>query len=63
MDAHVGEAIFQNCILGELKDKTRILVTHQLQFVHMAEMIVVLKDGEMVEVGTFDDLMEVRFFK
>lgn len=63
MDAHVGEAIFHNCILGELKDKTRILVTHQLQFVHMAEMIVVLKDGEMVEVGTFDDLMEVRFFK
>jgi len=63
VDAHVGEAIFQNCILGELKDKTRILVTHQLQFVHMAEMIVVLKDGEMVEVGTFDDLMEVRFFK
>jgi ABC-type Mn2+/Zn2+ transport system ATPase subunit len=30
VDAHVGRFLFENCIMGTLKEKTRILVTHQL---------------------------------
>lgn len=31
VDAHVGRHLFDRCICGLLKDKTRVLVTHQLQ--------------------------------
>ena len=31
VDAHVGRHLFDECICGLLRDKTRILVTHQLQ--------------------------------
>jgi ABC-type bacteriocin/lantibiotic exporter with double-glycine peptidase domain len=47
VDAHVGKAIFDNCVAGELDGKTRVLVTHQLQFLHQADQIIVLKDGRI----------------
>lgn len=31
VDAHVGRALFDGCICGTLKRRTRVLVTHQLQ--------------------------------
>ena len=30
LDAHVGKQVFDNCISGILKGKTRVLVTHQV---------------------------------
>lgn len=59
MDAHVGRAMFENCIVHDLSGKTRILVTHQLQYMPLVDMIVVLKDGEIVELGTYEELMKV----
>jgi ABC-type multidrug transport system fused ATPase/permease subunit len=47
VDAHVGKAIFDNCVSGELAGKTRVLVTHQLQFLNQADQIIVLKDGRI----------------
>ncbi|KAI9339971.1 P-loop containing nucleoside triphosphate hydrolase protein [Obelidium mucronatum] len=57
VDAHVGRFLFENCILGALKDKTRILVTHQLHFLSRADRIVVMRDGEIVEQGAYQDLV------
>ncbi|KAJ3128402.1 hypothetical protein HK100_009178 [Physocladia obscura] len=56
VDAHVGRYLFENCILGALKDKTRILVTHQLHFLSRADHIVVMRSGEIVEQGAYQDL-------
>lgn len=58
VDVHVGAAIFKNCIHGILKNKTRILVTHQLQILPKTDLIVFLKDGEISEIGTYDKLMD-----
>ena len=33
MDAHVGSEVFNNCFLKLMKDKTRIFMTNQLQYV------------------------------
>lgn len=59
VDAHVGRAMFENCIVKKLAGKTRILVTHQLQYLHMVDKIIVMANGQVVEHGTYDALMEV----
>ncbi|KAI8618287.1 P-loop containing nucleoside triphosphate hydrolase protein [Chytriomyces sp. MP71] len=60
VDAHVGRYLFENCILGALKDKTRILVTHQLHFLSRADHIVVMRDGEIVEQGAYQSLVNSK---
>eukprot|EP01119_Soliformovum_irregulare_P026270 TRINITY_DN9993_c3_g2_i1.p1 TRINITY_DN9993_c3_g2~~TRINITY_DN9993_c3_g2_i1.p1 ORF type:complete len:1457 (+),score=483.96 TRINITY_DN9993_c3_g2_i1:233-4372(+) len=58
VDVHVGKKIFDHAISGALSKKTRLLVTHQLQFVSAADIVIVLKDGRISEMGNFDELME-----
>lgn len=57
MDAHVGKALFENCINGFLKTKTRVLVTHQLHFIDKADLIVLMDDGRIIGKGSFNDLL------
>lgn len=42
VDTKVGKHLFDKCILEYLRGKTRILVTHQLQYLKRADMIIVL---------------------
>ncbi|CAD6196013.1 unnamed protein product [Caenorhabditis auriculariae] len=58
VDAHVGHAIFENVIgpNGLLRHKTRLLVTHNLQYTRNVDRIYVIEDGQIVEQGTYDDL-------
>lgn len=46
--------------MGFLKDKTRIFVTHQLQYARYANRIVVMQDGKVLEQGTFDELANLE---
>ncbi|XP_076453870.1 ATP-binding cassette sub-family C member 4-like isoform X2 [Babylonia areolata] len=56
VDAAVGHHIFQKCIQGALRNKPRILVTHQLQYLTSADSILILKEGRAVGMGTYDEL-------
>ncbi|XP_061827424.1 ATP-binding cassette sub-family C member 4-like isoform X3 [Nerophis lumbriciformis] len=56
VDAEVGKHIFEECICGLLRNKPRVLVTHQLQYLKAAHQIVVLKEGQMVASGTYGEL-------
>ncbi|XP_078147164.1 ATP-binding cassette sub-family C member 4-like [Centroberyx gerrardi] len=56
VDAEVGRHLFEQCICGLLKNKPRILVTHQLQYLKAADQILVLKEGHMVARGTYTEL-------
>uniref|UniRef100_A0A4W6FYM0 Multidrug resistance-associated protein 4 n=1 Tax=Lates calcarifer TaxID=8187 RepID=A0A4W6FYM0_LATCA len=56
VDAEVGRHLFEECICGLLRKKPRILVTHQLQYLKAADQIIVLKEGQMVAQGTYNDL-------
>ncbi|OMJ27757.1 Multidrug resistance-associated protein 4 [Smittium culicis] len=51
VDPKVGKHLFDKVIRGLLLDKTVILVTHQLQFVHGCDNIVLLDSGHMVDYG------------
>lgn len=44
VDTHVGKHLFEECIKKYLHDKTRILVTHQLQFLKQADLIIVMNN-------------------
>lgn len=57
VDAHVGRALFENCILNYLQGKTRLLVTHQLQYMSKVDHIVMLSRGQVVEQGSYEQLM------
>ncbi|KHJ43304.1 ABC transporter, ATP-binding protein [Trichuris suis] len=51
VDTAVGKSIFESCLLGHLKNKTRILVTHQLQYLKSAD------NGVQVGYGTYEQLI------
>ncbi|XP_051562502.1 multidrug resistance-associated protein 4 [Myxocyprinus asiaticus] len=57
VDAEVSRHLFEQCICGILKQKPRILVTHQLQYLKSADQILVLKEGHMVAHGTYSELL------
>ena len=59
VDANVGEHIFQKCICELLSTKTRLLVTHQMSYMKMADQIVLLSKGEVLTKGSFAQLMEI----
>lgn len=56
VDARVGKHIVNNCLLGMLKDKTRILATHQLSLVGSADRIIFMNGDGLFSVGTQEEL-------
>ena len=62
LDAHVGKNIMHNCIIGYLKGKTRILATHALQYTCFADKIYYMKNGEIKWEGTYQELIEQKFY-
>lgn len=56
LDAHVRKNIIRKVIMGNLKDKTRILVTHAIDFLELADRVVVLEKGEIKVNGHFNDI-------
>ena len=57
VDAHVGRHIFDNAICGLLKDKCRILATHQLHVLSRCDRIIWMQDGRIETIDTFSNLM------
>ncbi|KAG0083944.1 hypothetical protein BGZ92_010324 [Podila epicladia] len=58
VDPKVGRALFENCINGLLKDKARVLVTHQLQYIKDCETVIVLEQGKVTHTGRVDQVMQ-----
>lgn len=57
VDAHVGAHLMKECINGVLAGRTRILVTHQLQFLPEADVVVMMKGGRITHSGPYADLL------
>lgn len=58
VDAHTGKHIFQECILGILGSKPVVYVTHQVEFLPSADIILVMRDAEITQVGRYDDILQ-----
>jgi ATP-binding cassette subfamily C (CFTR/MRP) protein 1 len=60
VDAHVGRSLVQDCIMGFLRGRTRLLVTNALHVLPEADLIVVMRDGHVAEQGSFSQLREAN---
>ncbi|XP_029155458.1 multidrug resistance-associated protein 4-like isoform X2 [Nylanderia fulva] len=58
VDTHVGRHLFDECMNNYLQNKTRILVTHQLQYLKQCDYIIILNNGQIENEGTFLTLQE-----
>lgn len=58
VDSKVGKHIMTQCIEGLLKNKTRILATHQLSLISSAERVFVLNGDGTLSVGTLAELQQ-----
>ncbi|KAM3143254.1 hypothetical protein pb186bvf_004586 [Paramecium bursaria] len=62
VDIHVGKFIMNQCLNGFLKNKTRVLVTHAVNFTQYCDYIYLMDKGEIIEEGKFNDLKQsLRF--
>ncbi|KAI7992326.1 ABC transporter C family member 4 [Camellia lanceoleosa] len=50
--------VIRECVRGVLKDKTILLVTHQVDFLHNIDLILVMRDGVIVQSGKYNDILQ-----
>ncbi|KYM85733.1 hypothetical protein ALC53_04514 [Atta colombica] len=58
VDAHVSKHLFQECIQRYLAGKTRILATHQMQYIKEVDAIILFEQGKMKYFSHYQDLLE-----
>ncbi|XP_010544544.1 PREDICTED: putative ABC transporter C family member 15 [Tarenaya hassleriana] len=58
VDAHTGRQLFEECLMGLLKDKTVLYVTHQVEFLPAADLILVMQNGRIMQAGKFGQLLK-----
>ncbi|XP_023573947.1 canalicular multispecific organic anion transporter 2 isoform X1 [Octodon degus] len=60
VDSHVAKHIFDHVIgpEGVLAGKTRVLVTHSINFLPQTDFIIVLANGQVSEMGPYSALMQ-----
>ncbi|XP_056168421.1 putative ABC transporter C family member 15 [Syzygium oleosum] len=57
VDAHTRTHLYKKCLMQMLSRKTVIYSTHQLEFLDAADLILVMKDGCIVQSGKYEDLI------
>jgi ATP-binding cassette subfamily C (CFTR/MRP) protein 1 len=56
LDANVKKRVFEEVFMQELKYKTRILVTHAVDFLDQVDRIVIMESGRIKYIGTYEEL-------
>ena len=56
LDANVRKLIFSDVFQSLCKNKTRVLVTHAIDFIHVCDKIVIMEKGQIQAVGTNAEL-------
>ncbi|XP_066582134.1 probable multidrug resistance-associated protein lethal(2)03659 isoform X2 [Prorops nasuta] len=60
VDAHVSKHLFEECIQRYLAGKTRILATHQLQYIKEVDTIILLEQGKIKIFSNYHELLNYR---
>ncbi|XP_025204473.1 probable multidrug resistance-associated protein lethal(2)03659 isoform X2 [Melanaphis sacchari] len=65
VDTRVGRHLFEKCIKDYLKEKTCVLITHQVQYLTEVGQIILMDNGSIVAEGSFQELQasDLKFTK
>ena len=56
------EVHIQNAMVNLMEGKTTFIIAHRLSTIRNADVILAVKDGEIIEKGTHDELLEANGF-
>lgn len=56
LDANVKRKVFEEVFMSELKHKTRVLVTHAVDFIDRVDRIIIMEAGTIKYFGTYQEL-------
>ncbi|XP_043689687.1 ABC transporter C family member 3-like isoform X5 [Telopea speciosissima] len=59
VDAHTGTHLFKECLLEHLGSKTVIYVTHQVEFLPSADLILVMRGGKITQLGKYEEILNL----
>lgn len=57
---HESELLVQNALADAMKKRTVIMIAHRWNTIKHADRVVVIKQGKIVEHGTFEELMNIK---
>ncbi|KAH0487916.1 MAG: uncharacterized protein KVP18_001639 [Porospora cf. gigantea A] len=63
VDGHVAQHILDRCLLGQLKDKGRLLVTHKVEALHLFQKIIFVANGEIIYYGDYNGLKGLPIYQ
>jgi ABC-type proline/glycine betaine transport system ATPase subunit len=63
LDANVKKKIFKKVFMTKFATKTRILVTHAIDFLHLVDTILLFNKGKIILKGNFHDLKDSPYLK
>ncbi|KAF8732226.1 hypothetical protein HU200_016201 [Digitaria exilis] len=58
VDARTGLHLFKECMLGFLASKTVVYVTHHVEFLPSADLILVMSDGKIMQSGDYTEILK-----
>ena len=58
LDAKLAKRVFRNAILGFLKDRTVLIITHRFYFLKYVDKVILVDSGKLVAEGTYRELKE-----
>ncbi|CAM1309247.1 ABCC4 (predicted) [Pycnogonum litorale] len=56
VDSKVGNRLYNQCIRKYLKNKLRVLVTHQIQYIKNDQKVILMNKGSIERSGTFAEI-------
>lgn len=58
LDANVKKKIFEEVFEQEFRNKTRVLVTHAVDFLSLVDRIILMKEGQIILQGSYEELKD-----
>lgn len=56
LDSNVKKKVFEQVFMGEMRGKTRILVTHAVDFIDRVDRIIIMENSKIKYMGTYEEL-------
>lgn len=62
LDLKVGTYIMENTVVDQLKGKTRVIVTHAIQYIKYADRVLIMEEGKIIKQGTYEEVQDTPLF-